>query len=429
MIEYSPLKPKGYRPRLVDSLVRKRLTEFGAVEIRGTRWSGKSWTASAFAESVTRVDTNAALYREDPDLALIGARPHAIDEWQDAPAIWNHVRHEIDDSANQPGQFILTGSSAPADKEDRHSGAGRISRIRMRTMTLSESGHSHPSVSLAGLFSGEFEPGSSHLGLADYARIICQGGWPALLGATAERAATTIDEYLDLLFSVSMRKLGKDPVLARRIAMSLARNIGTSATLKTLGADCAAGEKKGPSEDTVASYLSDFALNYFLDELPGWDAPVKARSRVRTKPKRYLDDPSMAAALLSVSPDRLLENGQLLGMLFEALCVHDLSVYVSLLPDAGFQPVRYYSDADGLEVDIIIELRDGRWAALEVKLGETKVEEGAKNLERLATKVGANPAARNREPEFLAVVVAKGTFARRRKEDGVYVLPLDTLTA
>ncbi len=429
MIKYASLKPKGYRPRLLDPLVQKRLAEFGAVEIRGTRWSGKSWTASAFAESITRVDTNSALYREDPDLALMGSRPHAIDEWQDVPAIWNHVRHGIDDSANRPGQFILTGSSAPAAKEERHSGAGRISRIRMRTMTLSESGHSSSAVSLAGLFSGEFAPAPSHLELTDYARIVCHGGWPALLDATAERAIATIEEYLDLLFNVSMRKLGRDPVLARRIAISLARNIGTSATLKTLGADCAAGEKKGPSEDTVASYLSDFALNYFLDELPGWSAPVKSRSRVRTKPKRYLDDPSMAAALLSVSPDRLLGNGQLFGMLFEALCVHDLSVYASLLPDAGFEPVRYYSDADGLEVDIIIELRDGRWAALEVKLGESKVEEGAKNLKRLAAKVGANPVAHNRAPEFLAVVVAKGTFARRRKEDGIYVLPLDTMTA
>lgn len=225
-----------------------------------------------------------------------------------------------------------------------------------------------------------------------------------------------------------MRKLGKDPVLARRIALSLARNLGTAATLKTLCADAAAGDHE-PAEATMANYLSDFVLNYFLDELSGWDAPVKSRSRVRTKPKRYFDDPSMAASLLSLNPSRLLENGQLFGVLFESLCYHDLSVYASLLPEAGPSPLKYYADADGLEVDMILELRDGRWAAFEVKLGEGKVEQAARSLNRLKSKVAANPAARNGEPEFMAVIVANAPYARRRKEDGVYVVPLASLTA
>ncbi|WP_302963010.1 ATP-binding protein [uncultured Adlercreutzia sp.] len=428
MVEYSALRPKSYRPRLVDRLVQQRLGHFGAIEIQGTRWSGKSWTAAAFAESVTRIDESEDVYREDPHLALLGDEPHAIDEWQDVPAIWNHVRHAVDDSANKPGQFILTGSSCPPEKEDRHSGAGRISRIRMRTMTLSEQGASSNAVSLAGLFRGEFNAAPADFSLADYARAICHGGWPALLDAPLERAQETVDEYLDLLFNVSMRKAGKDPLLARKIALALARNIGTSATLKTLCADAAAGDT-APTENTVASYLSHFAMNYFLDELPGWDAPVKARSRVRTKPKRYLDDPSMAASLLSLGPQRLLEEGQVFGALFESLCYHDIAVYASLIPDAGPAPVSYYADADGLEVDLIIELRDGRWAALEIKLGETKVPEAAKNLNRLKEKVAMNPAARNKAPEFMAVIVGAGAFARQRKEDGVYVIPLASLTA
>lgn len=429
MTRYAKLKPSNYLPRHIDSLVEQRLSEFGAIEIQGTRWCGKSWTATAFAESMTRVDDSVALFQEDPGLALIGEHPHAIDEWQDVPSIWNRVRHRIDDSSNQPGQFILTGSSSPGESETRHSGAGRISRIRMKTMTLAEMGLSDKTVSLSRLFDGEFEPQSSDFELKDYAETICRGGWPALVGSTNQRAQETIDEYLELLFDVTMRKQGKDPVLARRIALALARNEGTSATLKTLASDAAAGEDKQPVNETIAAYLTDFSLNYFLHELHGWDAPVKSRSRVRTKPKRYLDDPSLACALLGVDPDRLLGDGQLFGVLFEALCIHDLAVYASLLPNAGMQPLKYYADADGLEVDAIIELRDGRWAAIEIKLGESKVKEAAASLNRLKRKVASNPAARNGAPTFMAVVVGKAQFARQRKEDGIYVIPLSSLTA
>lgn len=428
MVRYSPLKPDGYVPRLVDSLVERKLADFGALEIQGTRWSGKSWTASAFANSITRVDEGIDLYEEDPALALLGERPHAIDEWQDVPSIWNRVRHDIDDASNEPGQFLLTGSSTPPEDESRHSGAGRISRVRMRTMTLAERGLSTAKVSLRALFEGKFAPSENHASLEDYASWICHGGWPALLNSSEERAQETVEEYLDLLFSISMRKMGRNPILSRRIAVSLARNLGTSATLGTLCKDAAAGDT-APSEETLSGYLTDFRLNFFLDELPGWDAPVKSRSRVRTKPKRYLDDPSMATTLLSVDRMRLLEDGQLFGTLFESLCFHDMAVYAGLLPQASANTLSYYADADGLEVDFVIELRDGRWCAIEAKLGESKVEAAAKNLNRLKAKVLANQAARNREPEFMAVLVANAPYARQRKEDGIYVIPLSTLTA
>ncbi len=429
MSAYGPLKRDTYIPRLVDRLMEKRLKEFGAIEVCGTRWCGKSWTSEAFARSITRVDENPEIYTEEPELALIGDQPHAVDEWQDVPTIWNHVRHSIDDSSNTPGQFILTGSSTPLDKENRHSGAGRIGRIRMHTMTLAELGISSGTVSLADLFEGKFAPQQSKLTLEQLAEIICHGGWPALINQPLERAQASVDEYLSALFNISMRRLGRDPQLSRRIALALARNVGTSATLQTLAMDAAEGSDNPPSPETVSSYLTGFELNYFIETLPGWDAPVRSRSRVRTKPKRYLDDPSMAASLLAVSPERLLQDGQLFGILFESLCVHDLEVYASLLPGAQTQPLRYYSDADGLEADIIIELRDGRWAALEVKLGEAKTDQAAANLLRLRDKVKANTAARNPDPVFLAVVVGKGTYARQRTNDGVYVLPINTLTA
>lgn len=426
---YSKLKPEGYMPRLTDTLIDSYLHSFGAVEISGTRWCGKSWTASAFAESVVRVDENKSLYQEEPSLALLGDKPHVVDEWQDVPAIWNVVRHHIDDQGNKPGQYILTGSSTPPEEEERHSGAGRIGRIRMRTMTLSETGVSKKTVSLKDLFEGKFENSTSDLNLEELAKIICRGGWPALQNRPGIDAKPVIDEYLEALFTISMPKDKKRSDLARKIAFALARNLGTSATLQTLAKDAATGEAVAPSGNTVAEYLSTFNDNYFLEELPGWDAPIKSKSRVRTKPKRYFDDPSLGAALLSVNEDRLLQEGQLFGVLFESLCVHDILVYTSLLPDAHSRSVRYYADADGLEVDIIIELRDGRWGAFEVKLGDSKVDEAAANLLRLRSKILMNPAARNNTPQFLGVLVGTGKYARQRKEDGVYIIPIDTLTA
>lgn len=428
-MEYTSNKPKGYRPRLLDSVVERQLGNFGAIEICGTRWSGKSWTAAAFSNSITRVDDQVDLYNADPSLALMGDQPHAIDEWQDAPAIWNRVRHVVDDSANKAGQFILTGSSTPPSNMGRHSGAGRIARLRMRTMTLHERGLSTGTVRLARLFDGDFVSRSNSLMLEDYAEAICIGGWPALLGASQSRAYEMVSQYLDALFDISLKEAGRDPRTARRIGVSLARNVGTSASLKTLAQDAADDGSAPLSEETVRAYLADFSRNFFIDELPGWDAPIRSKSRLRTKPKRYLDDPSMAAALLNANADRLLQDGQLLGILFESLCVHDLSVYASLLPGASSEPLRYYADSDGLEVDVIIELLDGRWAAVEIKLSEAKEDEAAKNLNRLKEKVALNPAAKNRAPEFMAVIVANATFARQRTEDGIYVIPLGVLTA
>ena len=431
MTRYSSMVPNGYMPRIADVLIEEALRDFGAVEVCGTRWCGKSWSALAAGESITRVDINSDIYRDDPSLALVGARPHVIDEWQDVPAIWNHVRHQIDDSGNRVGQFILTGSSAPMKSDDdavRHSGAGRIARVGMSTMTCSELGLTQGSVSLSGLFRGEFAPAQSSLGLADIALFVCAGGWPALAGRENMNAANIVRQYLNALFEESMVKAGKNPYLARRLAVSLARNVATSVKLSTLAEDAAAGETV-PATATVASYLSEFKRNYFIVDLLGWDAPVRAKSRLRTKPKRYFADPSLAVGLLGVDEQRLLLDSQLMGLLFESLVVHDLSVYAQLLPGYAEGSLRYYSDSDGLEVDVVIELTDGRWAAIEIKLGESKTADGISNLKRLRAKVASNPAARNPQPTFMAVVLGKGAVARYMPDDDVYVIPFDTLTA
>lgn len=424
------LRPSGYIPRIADRLIEDALSEFGGVEVCGLRWCGKSWTSMAHGASMVRIDENPSIYEDDPHLALLGDRPHVIDEWQDAPQVWNAARHAIDDAGNVPGQFILTGSSAPPDEKgaaQRHTGAGRIARVPMETMTMLELGKSRGGVSLKGLFGNQFTPLTSDTSLEDLAMHICTGGWPALAQRGDGTSARLIGQYLDALFERSMPKAGKSPSLARRIATSLARNNATAATLATIAKDSAPGGDKAPTAETVASYLEVFSRNYAIRELPGWDAPIRSKTRLRTKPKRYFADPSLTASLLGVGPERVISDSQLYGLLFESLAIHDISVFAQCLPGYTSESLRYYTDGDGLEVDLIIELADGRWAGVEIKLGESKVDEAFKNLNRLRAKVAANPAARNPAPEFMAVVLGRGAAARYAYEEQCFVIPLDLL--
>jgi predicted AAA+ superfamily ATPase len=294
-------------------------------------------------------------------------------------------------------------------------------------MTLAEMGLSTASVSLAGLFEGRFSSQLVQQPLAPLARILCKGGWPALVNRDVSSSAY-LDAYFDALFSVSMPRKGLSGHESRRVALSLARNLGTAAKLATVASDARLGEADSKAATAKASaHIAALQELYVIEQVTGWDAPIRSKSRLRTKPKRYFADPSLAASLLQVSPEGLLEDGQLFGLLFESLCMHDLAVYASVLPGANAEPLHYYRDSDGLEVDAIIELRDGRWAAFEVKLGENQASSAAASLRRLAKKVAANPAARNPEPEFLAVIVGAGEFARYDRELGVYILPITCL--
>ena len=430
MLAYGTEKPKTYHPRLVDERLHRLLHTFGAVEIRGTKWCGKSWTVLAFGESVVHLDDPnvKALAEADPTLALQGAHPHVVDEWQEVPSTWDAARRAVDAAGGEHGLFILTGSSTPAKDAVTHSGAGRIARVDMSTMTLWERGLSTGAVSLSGLFEGSFEPSACDASLAPLADAICCGGWPALLGANAQTAAEVVDQYLDAMFEVSVPRKGGTSDMARRIVSSLARNVATAATLQTIAQDAALGDEFGaPATSTVTSYLDMLESMYVIESLHGWDAPVRAKSRLRTKPKRYFADPSIPAAALGMGPERLLSDGQTFGLLFESLCIHDLRAYAACMPGAHPGSLRYYGDSDGLEVDAIIELRDGRWAALEVKLGETKVPDGIRNIERLRQKVAANPAARNPKPAFSAVLTATSPFCRYDAEHDIYVFPITAL--
>ena len=427
------LRPTGYKPRLVEDKLAFYLEIFGAVEIRGPKWCGKTWLALSQAESAVHLDdeSSRAAVETNHRLALVGARPRLIDEWQDMPQLWDAVRHEVDATGSQPGSFILTGSSRPLGKEKaRHSGAGRIARLDMTTLTLCERGLSDGSASLELLFAGErleAKPVETDLGFL--ATAICQGGWPGGLNKS-ERAAKAIpSQYLKALCDPSeeLAREGIDPTILRRALIALARNEGNGASLATLEHDAAGADARFPQDGQVfARYLSYLEQSYLVRNVSGWDAPVRARARTRTKPKRYLADPSLSAALLGLDANRLQWDAQAFGMLFESLVLHDLSVYLEASEQLDSPALYYYRDSYGLEVDAVIELADGRWAAIEVKLNAVKADQAAENLLRLRRKVLENPAARNREPTFLAVVVGESPFLYQR-DDGVHVIPATCL--
>ncbi|MCI1289474.1 MAG: DUF4143 domain-containing protein [Olsenella sp.] len=422
-----------YLPRLVDKRIDRHLRIFGGVEIAGVRGCGKTSTALSRAKSASYVEKNLSLAQDDPSAMLVGERPHVIDEWQRVPAIWDVVRHEVDRKRGQRGAFILTGSSSPLVREKNelplHSGAGRIGRVRMRPMSLTESGDSVGAVSLAELFEGKFEPVQIKTTASDLVNLACRGGWPEAIDIPVEDAQEIAREYLRLFRTVTAPSQGKDPETMRRMLFSLARNLGQAATYKTLAADASdASTEAMPSVGTVSSYLELLRAAYILDEVPGWLPPARSAKRIRTKPKRYLADPSLAVAQLALLPEALLEDWQTFGLVFENLCIRDLQVYAEAQGLCGDVPVRYYRDSAGLEVDAIIELADGRWAAFEIKTSEVKVPDGVASLKRLRNKLTQNPRARVRPPEFMAVITGVSEYAHR-VEDGIYAIPIRALTA
>jgi predicted AAA+ superfamily ATPase len=438
----------------MDSRLELLLSAFGAVEVVGTMWCGKTWMADAHAMSKISLAQKSSreLAEADYSLALMGDRPHEIDEWQEVPAIWDEVRTAIDDAGGGRGMFILTGSSTPNKGDVAHSGTGRIARIHLRPMSLLESGDSDGSVSLAGLFHERPLARRVERGLAGFADLICDGGWPGAIGLAAEARALIPGQYIDTFVSSAKvertewkqaeasdagtrASISAASGLASqqrlyRLLRSLARNLGQAATYQTIASDIVEGNVSDKarivSRQQVEQLLSYLKSRFVVEDLYGWDAPIRSKSRVRTKPKRCFVDPSLPAFLLGLDAKRLSADAQLLGKLFEELCLRDLRVYVSSMAGAGPNALYYYRDSDGLEVDAIIELRDGRWAALEIKLSDNKIDDAVASLLRLKSKVAANPLARNPAPSFLAVIVGKAEFVRTTKE-GVDIVPITCL--
>ncbi|WP_418238692.1 ATP-binding protein [Ellagibacter isourolithinifaciens] len=426
-------KPTGYMPRVADAQIERYLKAFGAVEIAGTKWCGKTWSALMQGASVSYVDENLDLARADPSMMLIGDRPHVIDEWQRVPAIWDCVRHEVDRARGTRGAFILTGSSTPATRQGEqgpaHSGAGRIGRVRMSPMSLFESGESTGQVSLEGLFAGEFTPCVAERDTVGLVEAACRGGWPEAVDMEVDAAQLIAREYVTAALGVSIPALGLDPDIARRLASSLARNLGQAATYKTIINDMFGAEENPLSvidEGRVRAYLDALKGMYIVEEVPGWAPPARDRKRFATKPKRYLADPSLACALLGMSPAALLADWQTFGLVFENMAVRDLSVYARALDLLDDVPVRYYRDDSGVEADAIVQLADGRWAAFEFKVSEDKVEKGVASLERMRRKVCENPRSQTRPPEFMAVITGVGEYAREVAE-GIVAVPIRLL--
>ncbi len=414
---------KDYQPRIADSELAARLARAGAVVIEGARACGKTATARNVAASEALLDVDPNMQRAvtiNPSLVLDGDNPRLIDEWQLAPPIWNLVRRAVDDRS-KPGQFILTGSALPTDDITRHSGAGRFSRLRMRPMSLFESGRSSGAVSLARLLSGEpMEGVRVDVSVADIADAIAVGGWPGFQDLTRDEALLQVRDYVDEIARVDLSNVAerpRNPLKVRQLLAALARNLATHAAATTLAAD--AGGAEGPlDDDTVRQYLHALERLMVVEDQPAWSPHLRSRRRLRQAPKRHFVDPSLAVGALRATPERLLQDLNLFGFLFESLVVRDLRIY-GQAADAG---VFQYRDSKGMEVDAIVEGPDGRWAAFEVKLDSSRADEAAANLLRFAAKVDTD---RCGEPAALGVIVS-GSYGFVL-ENGVQVIPIGAL--
>jgi len=415
-----------YLERIADKILDAALKSSGAVLIEGPKWCGKTRTAEERAKSV--------LYMQDPDqgesylkaadtkpsLLLTGETPRLIDEWQMAPVLWDAVRFAVD-KRRARGQFILTGSAVPKDKATAHTGTGRISRMLMRPMTLFESLESNGSVSLADLFNGTTDGDCfSSLTIEGLAFALARGGWPASVLDDEKEALKQVYDYVEAVINYDISEVDgveKSPARVRALMRSLARNVSTMANFSTIKGDFA-GDEETISEKTIASYINALRRIYVVEDLPAWSPAMRSKTTIRTSPKRHFIDPSIAAAVLRASPNGLLQDFNTFGLLFESLCVRDLRVYAHAIDGEVF----HYRDKSGLEADAIVHHKDGRWGAIEVKMGAKEIEAAAENLKKLREKVNVD---KMKEPSFLMVLTA-GEIGYRR-EDGVYITPIGCL--
>ncbi len=414
-----------YLPRIVDAELARALQSVGAVLIEGPRACGKTETARQASRSEVLLDVDQGARRAamiDAGLILTGESPRLIDEWQVVPAVWNQIRRAVDERGGA-GHFILTGSSVPSDDETRHVGAGRFLRLRMRPMTLAESGHSSGEVSLAALLRGENARAvDTGLTVSDVAELVCVGGWPGNLGKTPAQTRRVLVGYLQEVARADVQRVDgvrRDPEVVSRLLRSLARNVATPVSTSRLRSDVNGADGSMKAE-TIASYLDVLARLMITENLPAWAPSLRSRTRLRAASVRHFVDPSLAVAATGAAPSRLLSDLEWFGLLFENLVIRDLRVYAQAL-DARLYA---YRDESGLEADAIVELPDGRWAAFEVKLGVGQVDAAAEQLLRLKARVDTSATG---GPLALVVITASGYGYRR--EDGVSVVPIGALGA
>lgn len=419
---------KEYLPRVCDDLLAFRLRSKGAVLVEGPKWCGKTTTCAQQAQSVLYMQSpesraqNIRMAELGPQLLLEGDTPRLIDEWQDAPSLWDAIRYEVD-RRDEFGQFILTGSSVPVDaRKMAHSGTGRIARLRMRPMSLFESKDSSGSVSLKDLFAGERPIAQAQAGtIEDLAFLVCRGGWPKALGQSRDIALQQAIDYVDAVASVDISRvdgISRSERSARALLRSYARLSSSQGSLESIRTDM------GPSvlgESAFAGYIEALRRLFVIEDLEAWSPNLRSKTAIRTSPTRHFVDPSIATAALGASPADLVADLNTFGLLFESMCVRDLRVYASALDGS----VAHYRDKSGLEADAIVHLRNGSYGFVEIKLGgDSAIEQGARSLKTLASKVDQK---RMGAPAFLMVLVGLGDFSYCR-EDGVMVVPVRALS-
>ena len=419
-----------YKNRIVDEILKKKLKGKGAVLIQGPKWCGKTTTAEQISKSILYMsksdekEQNLTMAEINPNLLLQGEVPRLIDEWQIAPKLWDAIRYEID-HRNAEGQFILTGSSVSAKMDDvTHSGTGRFAWLLMRPMSLYESGESTGQVSLNDLFEGTKKiEGINNLDLEKIAYLTCRGGWPRAIFMEEEIALEQAFDYYDAVVNRDISEadgISRNPERVKNLMRAYARNIGTQASNDTLRNDMIANESSSLNTDTVLSYVNALKKIFVVEESPAWNPNLRSKTAIRTSDTRYFIDPSIAVASLGIEPKDLINDLNTFGLLFETLCIRDLRVYAESIKGK----VYHYRDANDLECDAVIHLRNGSYGLIEIKLGgDTLINEGAETLKKLEARIDVT---KMKNPSFLLVLTATGKYAFRR-EDGVYVVPIGCL--
>lgn len=421
---------ENYRKRIVDEILKKKLKGKGAVLIQGPKWCGKTTTAEQISKSILYMskpdekEQNLTLAEINPELLLQGEVPRLIDEWQIAPKLWDAVRYEVD-HRNAEGQFILTGSSVPAKMEEvTHTGTGRFSWLLMRPMSLFESGESNGEVSLKDLFDENKKvEGINNLDLEKIAYLVCRGGWPRAIFMEEDIALEQAYDYYDAIVNRDISEadgVSRNTERVKNLMRAYARNIGSQASNDTLKNDIIANDSSSLDTDTVLSYVNALKKIFVVEESPAWNPNLRSKTAIRTSDTRYFIDPSIAVASLGIGPKDLINDLNTFGLLFETLCIRDLRVYAETINGK----VYHYRDANDLECDAVIHLRDGSYGLIEIKLGGDKlINEGAENLKKLETRIDTT---KMKKPSFLLVLTAVGSYAYRR-EDGVCVVPIGCL--
>jgi uncharacterized protein len=417
------LTPDGYRKRLVDTAIDDYLKAFGAVSIRGPKYCGKTWTSRNHAESEIGLQSSVSrglkdAIRAEPELALRGDAPHLIDEWQDVPAIWDAVRADIDENPGK-GKYILCGSSTPPAGGTMHTGVGRIGDIRMRTMSLFESGDSDGSVSLSGLFDrGLTTSAAESTDLMALIRLTVRGGWPDLIGLDTKSAMIRNREYLRKSLEEDVPRLAESSIDVRKLKMyvrSLARNESTVVSDRRIILDMIENGEPSMTPVTLAKYRDFLDRIFLVSDQPAFSCNLRSSVRVGKSPKRHLADPSLAVAAMELTPEKLMADLRTYGFLFEAMCERDLQIYA----EAGGGTLFHYRDDNGKEVDAVVEMPDGRWGAFEIKLGADQTDQAASDLLKMAERF-------EHRPDVLCVISGLAGACYRRL-DGVFVVPITSL--